>query len=48
LKARYVLILGGDELQRGQAALRDMEGKSQEDIPLDSLLTVLRQKLFQD
>jgi histidyl-tRNA synthetase len=48
LKARYVLILGGDEIKRGQAALRDMEGKSQEDIPLDSFLTVLRQKIFQD
>jgi len=48
LRARYVLILGGDELKRGQAALRDMEGKSQEDIPLESLLTVLKQKIFQD
>ncbi len=48
LKAHYVLILGGDELKRGQAALRDMEGKSQEDIPLDKLLTALKQKIFQD
>ncbi|MBP1708716.1 MAG: histidyl-tRNA synthetase [Deltaproteobacteria bacterium] len=48
LKTRYALILGDDELKRGQAALRDMEGKSQEDIPLNSLLTVLKEKIFQD
>ncbi len=34
--------------RRGKAALSDMEGKSQEDIPLNNLLTVLRQKIFQD
>ena len=48
LKTRYALILGDDELKRGQAALRDMEGKSQEDIPLNSLLAVLKEKIFQD
>ena len=48
LKARYALILGEQELKSGKAVLRDMEGKTQEDIPLNDLLTVLRQKIIQD
>jgi len=42
LKARYVIILGGDELKRGKAVLRNMKDKSQEDIPLQSLIDTLR------
>jgi histidyl-tRNA synthetase len=35
--ARYVLILGEDEQRTGQAILRDMEEKKQEEIPLPSI-----------
>ena len=48
MKARYALILGEEELKSGKAVLRDMEGKTQEDIPLNDLLIVLRQKILQD
>ena len=34
LKARYVLILGEEELKKGRAVLRNMETKSQEEIPI--------------
>ncbi len=37
LGARYVLIVGEDEQRRGQAILRDMEEKKQEEIPLSSI-----------
>src|SRR4030066_1653678 len=33
LKARYVLILGDDEIRKGRAVLRNMEDKSQDEIP---------------
>jgi histidyl-tRNA synthetase len=45
LKARYVLILGGDELKRGKAVLRDMETKSQEEISIDRVLETLISKI---
>jgi histidyl-tRNA synthetase len=32
-----VLIVGEDEQRRGQAILRDMEEKKQEEIPLSSI-----------
>ncbi len=48
LKARYVLILGEDELKRGKAVLRNMESKSQEDIPIKDLLITLKSKIFRD
>ena len=48
LKARYALILGEEELKSGKAVLRDMEGKSQEDIPLNDLVAVLRKKILHD
>jgi len=44
LKARYVLILGEEELKRGRAVLRNMETKSQEEIPLSNLLNILKEK----
>ena len=44
LKARYVLILGEEELKKGKAALRNMETKSQEEIPLSNLLDNLKEK----
>lgn len=46
LKARYVLILGEEERRRGMATLRDMETKSQEEIPIDDLLNVLKKKVL--
>ena len=45
LKARYVLILGEDELKRGKAALRNMETKSQEEISINNIITVLKDKV---
>lgn len=35
--ARYVLILGEDELSKGEAILRDMDKKRQEEIPLPAI-----------
>jgi histidyl-tRNA synthetase len=46
LKARYVLILGEDELRRGKAVLRNMETKSQEEISIDKLLETLKSKIL--
>jgi histidyl-tRNA synthetase len=45
LKARYVLILGEEELKKGKAVLRDMERKSQEEIPLANLVETLKSKI---
>ena len=45
LKARYVLILGEDELKRGKAVLRNMEMKSQEEISISNILTVIKEKV---
>jgi histidyl-tRNA synthetase len=42
LKARYVLILGEEELKHGKAVLRNMESKSQEEIPMKDLLDSLK------
>jgi histidyl-tRNA synthetase len=46
LKVRYVLILGEEELKRGKAVLRDMESKSQEEVPINSLLDALKSKIL--
>ena len=46
LKARYVLILGGDELKRGKAALRNMGNKVQEEIALENIVNVLKEKII--
>ena len=48
LKAQYVLILGEEELRRGKAALRNMEDKSQEELPIGNLLNLLKGKIFHD
>ncbi len=45
LKARYVLIIGENELTSGKALLRNMEDKSQEELPLDNLVTLLKKKV---
>ena len=46
LKASYTLILGGDEMKRGKAVLRNMADKSQEEIPMDDLAGTLKTRLF--
>ena len=40
--AWYVLILGGDEMTRGEAALRDMRGASQSTLALDAVVPYFR------
>jgi histidyl-tRNA synthetase len=45
LRAPYVLIVGENEIDRGFAALRNMETKTQEDIGLDRLVENLRGRL---
>jgi histidyl-tRNA synthetase len=42
LNARYVLILGEDELAAGTATLRDMDAAAQEPVPLDQVISRLR------
>src|SRR5512139_3856008 len=48
LKARSVLILGGEELKRGKAVLRNMENKIQEEIALKDIVKVLKEKINRD
>jgi histidyl-tRNA synthetase len=45
LKARYVLILGEEELKRGRAVLRNMKDKSQEEIPISDILNTVKEKM---
>ena len=45
LKARYTLILGENELKSGKVVLKDMEGKSQEEISLIGVVSTLRQRM---
>jgi histidyl-tRNA synthetase len=45
LNASYVLILGGDELKQGKAVLRHMGDKSQEEVPIKDLASLLQSKL---
>ncbi|RPJ10783.1 MAG: histidine--tRNA ligase [Deltaproteobacteria bacterium] len=46
LKVRYTLILGENELRQGRVVLRNMEDKSQEEVPIDGLSLLLRSKLL--
>jgi histidyl-tRNA synthetase len=45
LGARRVLILGGDELARGIAQLRDMAAGTQEEVPLADIENRVRSKI---
>jgi histidyl-tRNA synthetase len=45
LNARYVLILGEEELRKGTAVLRNMKTKSQEEIPMQGILGTLQEKV---
>ena len=42
LKARYVAIIGDDELARGAVALKDMASGLQQDVPMSQLVLELR------
>lgn len=43
--ARYTVMLGGEELAKGAAVVRDMELSDQMEVPLDGVIEVLREKL---
>jgi histidyl-tRNA synthetase len=45
LKARKAVILGDDELQRGMAAVRDLETHEQVEMPLENMVTRLKLEL---
>ncbi len=47
LRCDFVLILGDDEIDRGAITLRDMAGKSQEELPLDinAIIETLKRRL---
>lgn len=42
LKARYTVIIGGAEIERGLAVVKDMSARSQKDVPFDQLLNSIR------
>jgi histidyl-tRNA synthetase len=48
LKARYVLILGEEELKKGRAVLRNMKTKSQEETPMERIVDTLKSKVLHD
>jgi histidyl-tRNA synthetase len=48
LKARYVLILGEEELEKGRAVLRNMKTKSQEEIPMHGIVEALKSRILHD
>jgi histidyl-tRNA synthetase len=41
--ARFAVLLGEDELRRGMGSLRDLDGGTQEEVPLDELARRLQQ-----
>jgi histidyl-tRNA synthetase len=46
LEARYVLIVGDDELKKGAAILRNMETKDQVSVPLNGLVKAIKEKII--
>lgn len=46
LKARYVLILGEAELAKEKGVLRNMINQSQEEVPIQSILSLLKGKIL--
>ncbi len=48
LKARYALILGEEELKKGKAVLRNMGDKSQEEISIEGIVKLLKEKIVTD
>jgi histidyl-tRNA synthetase len=45
LGARFVAILGDDEMARGVWSVRDMTGSSQEDVPVARVAEHLKEKV---
>jgi len=45
LGARYVLIVGEEELRTGKAIVRDMTRKDQQEIKLDETLEVIKRRV---
>ena len=45
LGARFVAILGDDEMGRGVWSVRDMTGSSQEDVPVARVAEHLKEKI---
>jgi histidyl-tRNA synthetase len=48
LEAGYVLIVGDDELEKGEAILRNMETKDQISVPLDGLIENIKGKIINE
>ena len=48
LGARLTVLLGGEELQRGQAIIKDMSSGEQDTLPLDQLKNTLLDKLARE
>jgi histidyl-tRNA synthetase len=46
LEAGYVLIVGEDELESGEATLRNMKTKAQVSVPIDGLVEAVKEKIF--
>ena len=45
LKARFVLIIGDDEIKKGEAVLRNMQTKEQLNVGFDKLVKVIKEKI---
>ena len=45
LEADYVLIVGDDELEKGEAILRNMQTKDQVPVPFDGLVETIKEKI---
>jgi len=45
LEAKFVLIIGDDEIKKGEAALRNMETKEQVSIRFDDMVKVIKDKI---
>ena len=46
LEAGYVLIVGDDELEKGEAILRNMATKDQVSVPVDGLVEAIKEKII--
>ena len=46
LAAGHVLIVGDDELKKGEAILRNMETKEQVSVPIDGLVETVKGKII--
>ena len=45
LKVRFVLIVGDDEIKKGEAVLRDMQTKEQTGVSFDKLAETIKGKI---